>query len=64
MAIAEPRKGGGTGHQALSIEDLLSNSIIVDKDLIVELYQGFEKLLRFVGGLLYQRQEGRGGNGT
>jgi len=29
------------------------NAILVDKDLIVDLYTGFEKLLRFVGGLLY-----------
>lgn len=29
------------------------NAILIDKDLIVDLYTGFEKLLRFVGGLLY-----------
>ncbi|NOZ88636.1 MAG: hypothetical protein GXO15_01780 [Crenarchaeota archaeon] len=48
LRLQEPRSG-----PSLDIEELLSNSIIVDKDLIVELYMGFEKLLRFVGGLLY-----------
>jgi predicted hydrocarbon binding protein len=32
---------------------VLENAILVDKDLIADLYTGFEKLLRFVGGLLY-----------
>ena len=32
---------------------LTANSILVVKDVVVELYQGFEKVMLFAGGLLY-----------
>jgi len=35
------------------VKTLNANSILVVKDVVVELYQGFEKVMVFAGGLLY-----------
>jgi len=35
------------------VEALTTNSILVVKDVVVELYQGFERVMMFAGGLLY-----------
>ena len=35
------------------VKALNANSILVVKDVVVELYQGFEKVMVFAGGLLY-----------
>ncbi|ALL01443.1 hypothetical protein Pyrde_1397 [Pyrodictium delaneyi] len=35
------------------IKVLTENAILIDRDVIVDIYTGFEKVLRFVGGLLY-----------
>ncbi len=32
---------------------LTEDAVLIDRQVIVDLYRGFEKLLRFVGGLLY-----------
>lgn len=35
------------------IEALIADSILIVRDVVVELYQGFEKVMMFAGGLLY-----------
>jgi len=35
------------------VEALAANSVLVVKDVVVELYRGFEKVVMFAGGLLY-----------
>ena len=35
------------------VKALNANSILIVKDVVVELYQGFEKVMMFAGGLLY-----------
>lgn len=35
------------------IRILTEDAVLIDRNVIVDLYMGFEKLLRFVGGLLY-----------
>jgi len=50
VALAAGEGGGCGGFDVRIVSD---NAILIDKDLIADLYAGFEKLLRFVGGLLY-----------
>jgi len=47
------RVAGDSGCGGFDTRIVADNAILIDKDLIVDLYTGFEKLLRFVGGLLY-----------
>lgn len=35
------------------IKTLTEDAVMIDRQVIIDLYTGFEKLLRFVGGLLY-----------
>ena len=39
--------------QRYDIRILTEDSAMIDRQVIIDLYTGFEKLLRFVGGLLY-----------
>ncbi len=44
-------------HEITSVEEYfrsaIAESVLIRKDVLVDLYKGFEKLLKFVGGLLY-----------
>lgn len=44
---------GEEGKRGYDISLLVENAILIDRDVILDLYTGFEKVLRFVGGLLY-----------
>jgi len=35
------------------VEGILEDTVLIERAAVVDLYTGFEKLLRFVGGLLY-----------
>ncbi len=37
----------------LTARELLENGILVDRDIMVDMYRGFERVIRFAGGLLY-----------
>jgi len=37
----------------LTAGELLENGILVDRDIMVDMYRGFERVIRFAGGLLY-----------
>ncbi len=39
--------------RSYDVRILTEDAVLIDRQVIVDLYMGFEKLLRFVGGLLY-----------
>ncbi|RUM48229.1 MAG: hypothetical protein DSY37_00140 [Hyperthermus sp.] len=47
-----------------SVEDYIrwaiANSVLIQRDVLVDLYSGFEKVMRFVGGLLYSSAKNAG----